>query len=125
MTDYDAGTIAQFRLLISDPEFGPAPDFPPITPLFSDDEISSFLDIESGNLKRAAAQAFEVIADNESLILKYIQDHDLTVDGTKVAADMRTRAASLRGQAEDDLDRDGFMQIIPGSSCHSHGYGCW
>lgn len=122
---YDVATIKQFRLLISDPDFGPAPDFTPITPLFSDDELSSFLDIESGILKRAAAQAFEVIADNETLILKYIQDHDLNVDGTKVAADMRTRAASLRSQAEDDLDRDGFMEIIPSSDCYSHGYGYW
>lgn len=88
--------------------------------VFSDEEIAGYLALEGGSVKRAAAQAIDTIADNEALTSKYIRDHQLTLDGTKVADSLRKRAASLRAQADaedEDADEGYFALVTPGTGC--------
>lgn len=98
---YDTGTDAGLvRLLLNDVS----------TPwIFSDAEITAFLSLEGGNVKRAAAQAIDTNADNEALASKVLRTQDLQTDGAKVADTLRKRAASLRAQADaDEESGDGF-----------------
>lgn len=92
------------RFLINDPKLQDG------SPVFSDEEIAGYLALEGGSVKLAAAQALDTIADNEALASKYIRDHQLTVDGTKVADSLRKRAASLRVQADEG--DGGFFEVI-------------
>lgn len=88
--------------------------------IFSDAEIDAFLTLEGGSVKRAAAQAIDTNADNEALASKVLRSQDLATDGAKVADALRKRAAVLRQQAdtEQNLDTDGFFEIVPMiSSC--------
>ncbi|WP_435744912.1 hypothetical protein [Nocardioides sp. SYSU DS0663] len=82
--------------------------------LFPDAELTDFLDLEGGSVKRAAAQVLDTIADNEALVGKAIHTQDLQTDGTKVADSLRKRAASLRSQAdrEDDDADEGYFEVI-------------
>ncbi|WP_224279130.1 hypothetical protein [Nocardioides lacusdianchii] len=115
----------QVRLLINDTAT--------TDPVFTDDEITTFLALEDGNVKRAAAQALDTIADDEALTSKAIRTQDLATDGAKVADSLRKRAASLRSQADkadDDAD-DGFFAIVPmnvghrGPELTRHEPGYW
>lgn len=91
--------------------------------VFSAAAIAGFLTLEGDNVKRAAAQALDVIADDEALTSKYIRTQDLATDGPKVADSLRKRATSLRAQA-DDADANGddgaYFEITPMNGC---GYG--
>lgn len=87
--------VALVRLLIADVN---ATD-----PLFTDDQIVSFLTLEGG-VKRAAAAALETIARSELLLSKKITTQDLSVDGPAVAAELRLQAKALRDQARQDTD---------------------
>ena len=103
---------AQIRLLINDPGGD--------DPVFSDTEIDAFYLLEGSNVKMAAAQALDTIADDEALTSKVIKDHDLQTDGTKVADSLRKRAATLRSQAADqaaDADGGSFFQIVDVVGC--------
>lgn len=103
----------QVRLLINDTTEG---DF-----VFTDGEITAFLAMEDDNVKRAAAQALDTIADDEALTSKVIRTQDLATDGAKVADSLRKRAATLRAQADkadDDAD-EGFFEFVP-----MNGDGC-
>lgn len=117
--------IAQVRLLVNDTNED--------SPVFADVEYVQFLTLENQSIKRAAAQAVDTIADNEALVAKYVRDHEITVDGTKVADSLRKRADSLRAQALDDEQRagdDAYFEFIPPTDCYLnwcgfHGsYGC-
>ena len=70
--------------------------------LFTDAQIAGFLDIASDNVKRSAAQAKLVLATSQNLLLKYVKDHDLILDGPKVAAELRAEAKELYELAELD-----------------------
>lgn len=97
----------QVRLLINDTT---AAD-----PVFSDTEITAFLTMEGGIVKRAAAQALDTIADDEALTGKVIRTQNGTsTDGTKVADALRKRAAVLREQADVELEDvdGGFYEIV-------------
>src|SRR5690349_5445867 len=99
--DTDAGTV---RLLVNDVG---APW------VFSDAEINSFLALEGGNVKRAAAQAIDTNATNEVLASKVLRSQDVSTDGAKVADAMRKHAAALREQALLDEEADGeFFDVI-------------
>jgi len=100
----------QVRLLINDTSDDPA---------FSDGELLGFLALESQNVKRAAAQAIDTIADDEALTAKVVTAEGLSTNGPAVAAALRARAASLREQAIDpNLSTDeGFFEIIPMNEC--------
>lgn len=97
----------QVRLLLNDTREA--------APVFSDAEVDAFLTLEGGSVKRAAAQALDVIADDEALTSKVIRTQDLSTDGAKVAESLRKRAVSLRAQAGDDADDEAgvFFDIVP------------
>lgn len=93
--------LGKVRLLI--------PDTDESNQLFSDAQITAFLTMEGGIVKKAAAAALETIASNEAMVSKVIRAQDLSTDGAKVAAELRARAAELRRQVdEDDPDAGGF-----------------
>lgn len=79
--------------------------------LFTEAEIDRFLAIEDGEVKYAAAQALDTIADNEALVSKAIATQDLKTDGPKVAESLRKRATELRRQA--DTGDGGSFDIVP------------
>lgn len=93
------------RLLISDVSSDPAKQ------LLTNTQIETFLELEDGNVKLAAAQALDTIASSETLVAKVIKTQDLSTDGPKTAADLRAHAKSLRAQvavAASEAD-DGFF----------------
>ena len=102
MTDPNYDDRRRVRLLISDT--APQSDSRQI---FRNHEIDQFLEIESGNVKLAAAQALETIASNEVLVSKVITSQDISTNGAAVAAELRARAQVLRDQAEE-VDGFGF-----------------
>jgi hypothetical protein len=85
--------VGKVRLLI--------PDSKSDAYIFEDDEIKTFLALETG-LKRATALALETIASNEALVLKVITLLDVTTDGAKLSDALLKRAEKLRGQASDE-----------------------
>lgn len=82
--------LLQVRLLINDPAG---------SPVFSDDEINAFLELEGDDVKRAAAQALDTIADDELLTSKVIRSQDLSTNGAALAQQLRARATELRRQS--------------------------
>lgn len=82
--------------------------------MFSTKQIAAFLRMNGGHVKRAAAQALDVIAANEALVSKVIRTQDLATDGAKVADSLRKQAAELRRQAdtgEGDEDAGSGFEI--------------
>jgi hypothetical protein len=105
---YDPGTPAgQVRLLINDTSNDP---------VFDDEDVSAFLTLEGGSVKKAAAQALDVIADDEVLTAKVMSSSGDSTNGAAVADSLRKRAATLREQAVYDVSHDddeAFFEIIP------------
>lgn len=95
--------VGQVRLLINDVD--------ETNLVFPEDQLTAFLTIEGGNVKRAAAQAIDSQATNEALALKVLKDHQVSTDGAKLADAMRKHAAALRAQADraDEDSEDGFF----------------
>lgn len=108
---YDVSTLAgRVRLLLNDT------DDPWV---FTNGEIAAFLTLESANVKRAAAQAIDTNASNETLASKVLQTQDVTTDGAKLADALRKHAAELRAQADREEERSGdfaFFDLVNGSS---------
>ena len=75
-----------------------------LTQIFTDDQILAFLEIGGENVRRAAAYAKQTLAGTQALLLKYVKDHDLTIDGPKVAAELLAEAQWLF-DAADAADR--------------------
>ncbi|WP_067428346.1 hypothetical protein [Nocardioides jensenii] len=84
----------QVRLLINDDQ---------VTEVFSDQAIDAFLAMEGANVKLAAAQALDIIADDEALTSKVITSQGLSTDGAAVAESLRERARALRQSVKDDV----------------------
>jgi hypothetical protein len=82
--------------------------------VFTNAEIETFLRLEGGVIKLAAAQAIDTIADNEALVSKVIKDGQLSTDGAKTADSLRKRAAALRTQHAASLDDEdeGYFDVI-------------
>lgn len=98
---YDPTTPqGKVRMLIS--------DIDEANPVFADPEIDAFLFMEVGNVRMAAAQALDTIASNEVMVSKVIRTLDLQTDGSKVSAELRARATTLREQAAN-FDNDGNL----------------
>lgn len=87
--------VGRVRLLIADMTEG---DF-----IFPDSNIEAFLDMEDGDLLLASAQALEVMASNEAMVMKKIRLLDLETDGPAVSAELRQLAKSYRDRAEQDV----------------------
>jgi len=98
--------VGQVRLLIADVEEG---NF-----LLADDQITGYLAIESGRVKRAAARALDAIATSEVLVSKKIRTLDLQTDGPAVAAELRAQARQLREEDDQDGDEGPWaIDVIP------------
>lgn len=86
--------VGQVRLLISDV------DETNLT--LSDEQILGYLSINTGDLRRAAADALDAIADSEILVSKVIKTQDLSTDGAKTADALRAHADRLRVLSDND-----------------------
>jgi hypothetical protein len=102
----DAGLV---RLLIPDVAIDVNGDF-----LFNDEQIDGLLGLFGGNVKRAAAQAKDIIATDQVMLLKVVRTDDLSVNGAQVAAELRLEAKALRDQADtaDSLTASDYFDII-------------
>lgn len=83
-----------------------AQDFDSSNAVFQDNEIQAFLDLNSANVRLAAAQALEVIAANEAFIAKKSTIDGDSFDGPAVATALKGMAAEYRRQVMD-ADADG------------------
>ena len=75
-------------------------------------------------INRAAADALDAIASSEALVSKVMQTVDgLQTDGAKVANSLRTRADSLRRQADrdegqtEDGTQDAYFGVVGFNPC--------
>lgn len=82
--------------------------------LFEDEQIDALLDLYAENVKRAAAQAKDIIATDQALLLKVVRTDDLTVDGARLATELRLQAKALRDQADDEASAEAydFFKIV-------------
>ena len=69
--------------------------------------------INSGNVKRAAADALRVIATTQSLLLKVLSTDDKSTDGAKLGAELRAQSKRLTDEADSDDKRDIGFDIAP------------
>lgn len=88
-------------------------DVDPEREVVDDDAIAGYLVIESGSVKRAAAQALTAIAISEALVSKVIKTQDLQTDGVKLATELRARASELRTEAANDENDGVAFDVIP------------
>ena len=79
---------------------------------YNDAEIDAFItiagDLDGKVVQNASAVALESWASNQVLILKVVTLLDVEVDGSKVSAEMRARAAVLRADAISSSSDAGF-----------------
>jgi hypothetical protein len=82
--------------------------------LFTDTELTSYVEIGGGSVLRGAAYAMIAIANSEAMISKVIKTQDLATDGAKVAEAFRKNAEVLlaRADKEDDLANSFYIDII-------------
>lgn len=81
--------------------------------LVTDEQISQYLALNAGSVRRAAADILDAVAVSEALVSKVIRTQDLQTDGAKLAAELRARANQLRQQADnEDSDEWGGFDII-------------
>lgn len=87
---------------------------------FSDAEINAFASeygeltekFKRSQVKRAAADVIDALANNEALVLKKIKTEDLETDGPATANALRTGARNLRIQADDEDEADNAIFTI-------------
>lgn len=99
--------VGRVRLLIPDIEERSDPRDLRLPPayLFTDEQIQAFLDINNGNVKRAAADAKNTIATVQALLLKVLSTDDKSTDGAKLGAELRAQAKRLMDEADSDDKR--------------------
>ena len=93
--------VDQVRVLIVDVDTA--------SPLFTDDQLRTYLSLNGDNVRRAAADALEAIAVSEVLVSKKIRTQDLSTDGPAVSAERRALAKQLRAQADADDDAQAWF----------------
>lgn len=96
----DVDPVAAVRLLIADVSTDETKR------LLTDGQVQTFLAINDGRVRRAAADALDAIATSEVLVSKKIRTQDLATDGPAVAAELRARARQLRDQDDEDDARE-------------------
>jgi hypothetical protein len=103
---YDVATDAgKVRLLIKDTD--------ETEPIFQDEEIAAFLEMEGESVHRAAALALETVASDEARTQKVIRLLEIQTDGAKLSDALLARADRLRAQADEAESReeDGMFDI--------------
>lgn len=99
---YDTNTaLGVVRLVISDTDSE--------HPLFQDNEIQAYLDLNQENVRRAAASALDTLASSQAFTLKVISTLDLHTDGASVARALREHAKELRDEANISDAADGSL----------------
>lgn len=113
LMDYGA-PVNQVRLLIPDLEKleDPRDLRKPPEYIFTDAQLTGYLAIEGGNVKRAASRALMALATTEALILKVITTDDKQTDGAKLGAELRAQAKRLWDEAEADEANNTTFQFI-------------
>lgn len=101
VTPEPPGLVDQVRVLIVDVDTA--------SPLFTDDQLRTYLSLNGDNVRRAAADALEAIAVSEVLVSKKIRTQDLSTDGPAVSAELRALAKQLRAQADADDDAQAWF----------------
>lgn len=97
----------QVRLLIADIDMA--------APIFSDEAIAAFLEMSNSNVKRAAAQALEVMAVNYVEVRGQIRLLDVSTNGPADAAALREMAAQYRKQADQEASGSiGYREVPEG-----------
>ncbi|NUO97489.1 MAG: hypothetical protein HOW59_06120 [Nonomuraea sp.] len=127
MAEVDYSTPeGQVRLLIADVSTDTAKR------VLTDAQITGFLALNSGDIRRAAAAALDTIATSEVLVSKVIRTQDLATDGAKVADALHRQAQALRDQADaaDDAADDGFFDVVDTLPVtnrpeHTNGISVW
>ena len=71
--------------------------------VFTDAEIDAFFDLE-GDVRRAAAQAIDVIANNDIMLYRHTEIMDVVVNAAEAGKELRYRADVLRKQAAAHAD---------------------
>ncbi len=77
--------------------------------IFQDVEIQAYLDLNEGNVKRAAAEALETVASDQALVLKVITTLGLSTNGAAVANSLLERSKMLRDSADKADAADGGL----------------
>jgi hypothetical protein len=82
--------------------------------LLSDASLQTLLDLESADVRLAAAQALDIMASSEAIVQKKIKllGGDLETDGPAVARALREHAQRLRDQVTSGVaDPDGQFDV--------------
>ena len=79
--------------------------------LLTDQQYQSLIDANDGSLRRAAADALDIMATSEVLVSKKIRTQTLSTDGPAVSAELR--ALADRHRAAADLVEAEFFEIVP------------
>lgn len=83
---------------------------------FSDDELTTILGMYSNSPQLAAARCLETIAGSQALLLKSWSSDDLTVNGDRIAKELRETAKQLRAEAVASEASEAF-EVVPFHPC--------
>jgi hypothetical protein len=78
---------------------------------FSDDELTALLEMYDDNVKLCAARCMETIAGSQALLLKAWSSDDLTVNGDRIARELRELSKQLRAEALAEESSEYFNMI--------------
>lgn len=81
---------------------------------FSDDEIEAILGMYSDSPQMAAARCLDTIAGSQALLLKSWSSDDLTVNGDRIAKELRELAKQLRAEAVQAEGSEAFEIVAFG-----------
>lgn len=77
------------------------PDTTSTSYVFEDDELDALLSLNDTDPRRAAADALDIIATQQTMVLKYVTVNRVTTNGPAVGAELRARAAALRALSRE------------------------
>ncbi|MDP9326503.1 MAG: hypothetical protein M3O87_08230 [Candidatus Dormibacteraeota bacterium] len=82
----------------------------PADPVFQDEELQAFLDLNGQDPRLAAAMAIDTVATNLAFTMKWIKLQGLQMDGQRTQQALHAQAAELRRQVEEGSgDYTGFF----------------
>ena len=116
--------VGRFRLLFGDVTYVPLD--PPQTGFgdynyWSDDEIEGFIASGNGSVTSGLGWAYMSLSALAAQESKSVRDHDLTVDLTKRAGDLRATALMYFQQADDEAGAAGEAFMIVPTGVQSPG----